>query len=211
MNKGHKPGGRPGRVGLDEIIDAALAIGLDQVSMRAVARRLGVGASTLYYHVESVEQLRALTGYRLLERLKLELDPTDWERTVTTAARALRALLERAPGLAETAISDPNWGDPTLRLNEQACRLLADAGFSPADAWLGTRAVADFVEAFVIRARAHASAGHSDLDTAGRSNRDYPNMSAASAALGDAAPERRFEFGLDCLLRGLRSLRAGDN
>ena len=50
--------GRPRRLTLDQILDAGLAIGLDNnLTMAAVAERLGVSATVLYGYVSGREEL----------------------------------------------------------------------------------------------------------------------------------------------------------
>jgi AcrR family transcriptional regulator len=59
-----RPVGRPARVDLQAIFSAALELGLDQVTMKAVADRLGVGVSTLYQYVENRSELVRLAALR---------------------------------------------------------------------------------------------------------------------------------------------------
>lgn len=196
--------GRPTKIGLDEIIDAAVAVGGEHASMRAVARHLGVGASTLYYHVESREELQALVADRTLEQLRLHLEvPSSWPEAAYRAAYGLRALFEQQPGLAHRALSSPLWGETTRRINEEACQFLSQAGFPPDTAWLAVRAIADFVEGYVVRAEAHTAAGQTDLDSIDDGFEPCPAMAAARERLGTQAMEQRFEFGLRCVIEGL--------
>lgn len=64
LRKSVRPVGRPPRVDAQAILDAALAIGLDQVTMKAVADRLGVGISTLYQYVKNRSELVRLAALR---------------------------------------------------------------------------------------------------------------------------------------------------
>lgn len=57
-----RPVGRPARVDADVILKAALDIGLDKVTMKAVADRLGVGISTLYQYVKNRSELVRLAA-----------------------------------------------------------------------------------------------------------------------------------------------------
>jgi AcrR family transcriptional regulator len=201
--------GRPRRVELDDIVRAALEIGLERLTMRGVAARLGVGLSTLYYHVESVDELSRLAGGQLMERLVLpEFGPERWEEMARQGALALRAILESTPGLIDRRFGDPRWSEVILQLNELTCRRFVRAGFDPATAWLAVRLIADFVEAYVVRKRTHQRAGSTDLEEAVRQSEraEAPTLHTALRQLGSNNLERRFEFGLDCLLRGLRSM-----
>lgn len=198
---------------MERIVEAALQVGLDRLTMRRVAAQLGVGASTLYHHVESQAELSALIGDHLLRALRLELaEPRAWEDVLRRGARELRRIFERAPGFARQALSDPRWSDTVMQANEEACAFLAQAGLAPPSAWLAVRSIADFVESFVLRAQAWRQAGGSELDHIVRSSDadDFPVLHAAGRALGPDAVEQRFTFGLECLIRGLRSIVGDD-
>ena len=198
---------------MDEIVEAALQVGLDRLTMRRLAARLGVGASTLYYHLESRDELNILVGGYLLRKLRLQLaDPNAWEQAMRRGAHELRRVFERVPGLARV-LSDPRLSDTAMQLNEDACSFLIRAGFAPAEAWLAVRAMADFVGAFVLRAQAWEAAGGSELDhvVAGSEAEAFPALHAARRALGADSVEPRFDFALDCLLGGLRRVRSRPN
>ncbi len=181
-------------------------MGAHRLGMRALAAKLGIGAATLYYHVGSKEELLGLLGARLLDRFRLRLpDPSEWEGAMRQTASELRALFEASRGSAEAAMKEPRWGLPIIALHEESCRYLVRAGFTPEEAWLATRLIADFVEGFVVRREAHERAEVSDLTYAARLA--GPTLRAAERRLGGEHHERRFAMGLDCIVRGLRARR----
>ena len=75
-----EPGGagRQQRLSRDAILDRALAVadteGLDAVSVRRLARELGVTPMALYWHFEGKEALLHALGDRLLSGLDLAVD-----------------------------------------------------------------------------------------------------------------------------------------
>jgi TetR/AcrR family tetracycline transcriptional repressor len=90
-----------------DVVNAARAIsdadGLDQLTLRAIARNLGVQAPTLYWHVRNkAELLEALADAIIAEALDAldTLDPTGgWQEWLCDAAVALRrALLDHRDG-----------------------------------------------------------------------------------------------------------------
>ncbi len=91
-----------------------------------------------------------------------------------------------------------------MALHEDGCRFLIDAGFSPDEAWLAIRLVAEFVEGFAARARYRASGpvGVQGLDDVAFPE-DYPSLMRARRTLGTSDSDHYFSFGLDCILRGL--------
>lgn len=175
------------------------------MSMRALARRLDVGVSTLYYHVASREELVTLIADRVLEQLKLPMDdPQRWRPAMLQSGRALRMIFGQRVAMAENALRDPAWGDTIIELHEQACAFLVRAGFSAGDAFMAVRTIADLVEAHTIRAHHHARAGFTDLEYAARSQGQYPTLQRAQADVGNQLSSRRFEFALRAFVRGIK-------
>jgi len=74
--------GRPPRITPAQIAEAALAIGLDQATIRNVADRLGMSVPGLYHHVRTREELLAMAAAHSLGELPLPEDRgqpwTDW-------------------------------------------------------------------------------------------------------------------------------------
>lgn len=75
----------------EQIVTAALGLidetGLDGHTMRTLAGRLGVDASTIYYHVPSKSALHSL----IVDRMMSEVDPTVDDPSRSTADRLITA------------------------------------------------------------------------------------------------------------------------
>src|SRR2546429_16132 len=87
------------------VIAEALAVisadGVQALSMRALAGRLGVVPRALYRHVRSKEKLYDLILDNVLAEVDCLPDHTlDWAGQVTALAQRLRAVLEGHPGIA---------------------------------------------------------------------------------------------------------------
>ncbi len=98
--------GRPARLTLGDVVLSAVALadaeGLDAVSMRAVAGRLGVGAMSLYTHVPDKESLVDAMLEEVSGETELPPRPSgDWRVDLTLLAREQRALLHRHPWVIE--------------------------------------------------------------------------------------------------------------
>lgn len=102
---------RPRLIDREAILDAALVVadreGLDGVTMRAIAERLGVTTMALYRHVPSKAEL--LDG--VVERLLLEL-PTPgseqpWDEQLRLMAADLRTLAKRHSGAFPLLLQRP--------------------------------------------------------------------------------------------------------
>lgn len=127
--------GRPARVNRDQVVDAAVGIadekGLDAVSMRSVARTLGVGTMTLYSHVPAREHLVDAMIDRAYADFPLP-DPTlAWRPALQAYANGFFALLRKHPWL----LSVNTWRMPlaphVFDAEEAGYRILVDTGLAP--------------------------------------------------------------------------------
>jgi AcrR family transcriptional regulator len=106
------------------VVDTALEIvdeqGLEAVTLAAVAARAGVAAPSLYKHVASLAELRALIGARvtaeMAERLTTELLGLSGDEAVAALMRSTRAYVLEHPNRYAAMPLDP-LHDP---LTEQA-------------------------------------------------------------------------------------------
>ncbi|MFD8734246.1 TetR/AcrR family transcriptional regulator [Streptomyces sp. NPDC059618] len=118
----------------DEILDAAVAIadeqGVDAVSMRALADRVGVTPMALYRHVKDKSALLDGMVGRLLTAL-LPADPADrhtWDERLRALAHAARAVTQRHPWAAQLLFSRPAVTPDGLRAVDIIYTALIEAG-----------------------------------------------------------------------------------
>lgn len=194
------------------IVDATVGlideVGLDAVSMRQVAARLGVGAATLYTYVPGKAELLALVLDESVghDALPDEL-PGDWRARTAAWARADFADYRARPWVLRLAAGPVVPGPNLLRWYDAALRVLDGLGLTPQE----MVAVVDGVDAYT-RGVARSSAGEVSEppppppDQHGPS--PYPTLArlAEAGAFGD--PEATFEFGLQRLLDGVEALIA---
>src|SRR5262245_5157379 len=76
------------------VVQAALAlldeIGLDELTMRRLADRLGVKAASLYRHVRNKEELLALLGDEISSEIPLPGNSGTWQKQLSEAAWNVR-------------------------------------------------------------------------------------------------------------------------
>ena len=89
----------------ERVVTEALAVisadGVEALSMRTLAARLGVVPGALYRHVRSKEQLHDLILDGVLSEVDCLTDPSHgWTGQVMTLAQRLRTVLENHPGIA---------------------------------------------------------------------------------------------------------------
>jgi AcrR family transcriptional regulator len=116
----------------EQVLDATLTLaeerGLEAVSMREVARRLGVTPMALYRHVGDKQALLDGLVERLLDELP-EPDPAlPPEKRLRALARALRETARRHPDAFLMLLRRPATTPASLRARERAYAALRDAG-----------------------------------------------------------------------------------
>ena len=128
--------GRPARISRTEVAEAALAIGLDKVTLAGIGRRLGVDHSSLYRHVKGRNDILLAAADLAIEKLNWERDTDDWRVYLEATAEAVWDLYARHPGLADAIRSMDTTPPAGIRAFSSACRRLETFGFSPDDAVL---------------------------------------------------------------------------
>ena len=137
-----------------EILDAALALadegGLAAVSMRAVARRVGVTAMALYPHVSSKDDLLDSLVGRLLAELPLPGPGTPWRDRLAAIAAAARSLAHRHPAAMPLLFSRPSVTPDAVAVVDAIYQALIDAGLPLAQVPRFERLVSTFVLGYGI-------------------------------------------------------------
>ena len=136
-------------------LEVALAVadseGIEAVTMRRLARELGVEAASLYHHVNGKDQI--LDG--LVDVVAAEVEPpkpsADWREAVTQRAHHTRASLLRHPWAVSLMASRTSPGPATLRLLETGIRCFREGGFSVPMAAHAVSTLDSYVHGFVLQ------------------------------------------------------------
>ena len=216
------------RVGLsrEAIVEAALEVlnaeGLDGLTMRRLAAELGVGAASLYWHVDGKEALLQLVVDRVVSEIPLpEPDPGRWQEQIKQFARDARSVMSRYRDVGRATLGRIPVGPNLMRVNEWALGLLTAAGVPPqAAAWSGD-VFGLFLGAHAYETDLEATPEGGDADQGSTAMEamlitylqslppeSFPNVVSNLEHLASGDPDQRFEFGLDLLVRGLASLTA---
>ena len=140
---------------LERTLQVALVVadddGLEAVTMRRLARELGVEAASLYHHVNGKNQI--LDG--LVEVVAAEIEPptpsTDWRTAISERAHHTRAVLRRHPWAVSLMASRTSPGPATLGLLETGIRCFREGGFSVLQAAHAISVVDSYVHGFVLQ------------------------------------------------------------
>jgi AcrR family transcriptional regulator len=213
-NKGERRG-RPAKLTNQQILDAACAIGLPDLTLGGVAKALGASVAALYHYFKDRDELAEFVANTIIEDYPLPPDGTeDWFHWAHTFAYSQRALFESFPGLAQVAVQRTiNAAIPRL---EQSVRLARKSGFDEKTAWWATRAIQEFVFSWYnrveIREALTARTGESYQTSLKRIVQKFPQeemplMRSITMKPQEESEDERFEFNLRALLAGIAAMR----
>lgn len=200
----------------ERALAAAMAIadteGIDALSMRRIAKELGVEAMSLYYHVANKDDL--LDGMIDLVFSEIVLPPPggDWVEAMRERAISVRAALLRHPWAVSLMDSRSTPGPAMLRHHEAMIGLHRAAGLSMALSAHIYALLDAFVYGFVIQELALPFQGDEEMQEGAEEIaqalpiEEFPNMHAFMAEhvmQPGYSFSAEFDFGLDLILRGL--------
>jgi AcrR family transcriptional regulator len=211
-----KPGPPP-RFTRDELARRALAImdahGSEGLTMRGLAKELGMGTMALYRYFPSKNDLMDAAIDLAAPEIELpELGAAPWKEQIADLARALFEAGRKHPSLARERFDRPLQSPGAMRVTDRAIALLLEAGLSKRQAVAAFKALLVHTlgaAAFAAsesrpEVREAASERHASLPA-----EEVPAMAAVAGELTAAlGGDQAFELGLAALLDGIE-LRAG--
>ncbi|MEM9655223.1 MAG: TetR/AcrR family transcriptional regulator C-terminal domain-containing protein [Actinomycetota bacterium] len=202
--------GRPPSLSQDQVVAAAVEVGLRDLTLQAVADRVGVSIPGLYRYVEDRSHLEALVGDALAARFTVpERDGHDAASYLVQIGHSVRSL-----ALAHDGVSDylQRLGDHSsswLAIIEQCDQSLVALGVEETDAVALGSAVANFAFASVERQRqaertaADGRLGGRFTDAVAAVANELPVLHRGMQTLAEVNPDEYFGWSLDCFVRGL--------
>ena len=207
--------GRPAMITRDDMLEASKGIRLADLTLKAVAERLQVTAQALYRYVKDRDDLVGLVADRATHLIPIPPDMgEDWPVWAYGFAHSIRDLYESVPGLAEFSIGRTAPVPPVISRYERSISIAVRSGFDPVAALWATRAVTEFVHAWVageeLREKFSETSGRTEVQELLDSAQELGARSAAEAfARSLHQPKHlRFEFSLKALLTGLSGARS---
>jgi AcrR family transcriptional regulator len=194
--------------------------GIGSLSMRRLARTLGVEAMSLHHHAANKDDI--LDGMVDLVVAEIELPPpgAPWKEGLRTSAISAHSVLRQHPWACDLLMSAPRVQTARLRMIDALLGCLAQAGLPDETADLGYHALDSHILGFTLWEAGYTS-GFRQLPTdfaatfLERLPLDrYPHL-AEHVAYHLRAPRTgrpsEFEFGLDLILDGLDEARNGSD
>jgi TetR/AcrR family tetracycline transcriptional repressor len=203
----------------ERVVEEALAViaqdGVEALTMRGLAARLGVVPGAVYRHVRNKQQLQDLVLDGVLAEVDVHLDLSlAWTEQLTLLAHRLREVLEAHPGVAGILKTRDPLGPHSLVLAEAFLGPLQAAGFGNREAGLAFFLLVDYTIGFAVSSPPTSVNEQRVRDPATRSQlhqffRSLPSdRFPALVALGEHVwvdnRDERFTAGLDVLVDGLK-------
>jgi AcrR family transcriptional regulator len=199
------------------VVEAALKVmdeeGLEAVSMRRVAREVGVEAMSLYHHVDDKEDLLDGVCERVMSEFAFPEPSDDWAENCRRGARAWRQLLRRHPNVMRLFAEQrgPIRSVDSMRPTEFALRILRSSGLSDRDTAQAFHAFGGYIQGFVMMELGSIAGGsdrehmkaHAEL--VATLPDEFPTLQTVGPFFAECDADEQFEFGLDLLIRGMRA------
>ncbi|EWC64338.1 Transcriptional regulator, TetR family [Actinokineospora spheciospongiae] len=208
--------GRPARLSKEAIVAAAAAIveadGVEQLSMRRLAKDLSSTPMALYHHVEDKDELLLLlleAHARGFPRPEL---PTEPRQRLLAAARTLHDVLADCPWIVEVLASDDLVAPSALWIVEDILDAAVRCGLTPEEAVHAYRVIWYYTAGELLvhftRSRRRAEAGtptHRDRAFAALDPTAYPRLTSMSGRWVALTTEDSHRRGLAAIITGLLS------
>jgi TetR/AcrR family tetracycline transcriptional repressor len=196
----------------DEVVSAALelldVVGLDGLSTRRLAEKLGVESATLYWHFRDKSALLAEMASLVLARhhtADVPEDTAEWPVWFADNARSFRAaLLAHRDGALLHAGTTPSQAELARILPKVA--YLVRAGFTETDAQMALLVAGQYTVGCVQEEQARDTRSASpEHPRKGGGKGKNAQAADVGPAISPIDPDVAFEFGLGLMVRGLRS------
>ena len=214
------------RLTRDRVVEAALRVmdeeGLDAVTMRRIAREVGVEAMSLYHYVRDKEDLLDGICTRVMQDFRFPDEDRPWIEVARDGAREWRRVLRDHPNVMAVWAERqrPMTDLEGLMPMEFALRVIGRAGINAREGVQVFNVLGGYIMGVVMMEvgamfsagttkggqTTHLHAKMSDDAFAALVPEDrLPCIAAALPHFANCDPDQQFEFGLDLMLAGIEA------
>jgi AcrR family transcriptional regulator len=206
----------------ERVLDAALTLadeqGLEALTIRGLARALGVEPMSLYHYAASRDEIVGAIVDRVVEQIELPPVGSDWRAGIRACAISAYRVLREHPWACNLLMAGPRVSHARLRQIDALLERLEAADLPPELGDLAYHAIDSHILGFTLweagygrglppRQGEELEAFLRDLHL-----ERYPHLEAHAAWHAmprTSAPRDEFEFKLDLILDGIERLRVG--
>jgi TetR/AcrR family tetracycline transcriptional repressor len=200
------------------LVEAALDLlqeaGLDALSTRRLAERLGVKSPALYWHVHNKDELLGLVADAICAGMVLpEADLSFRQRLEAIAGEYRRVLIAHRDATRLFAEQAPT-GPHRIKLYDAAVGAFLDSGFAPPEAVAMATFYRNYLLGMIAEETRQTGSARSqtlpptaalgiELSQLGDKASDYPHLQGTAGLLAGIDPAELFQIGLKVLLDGM--------
>jgi AcrR family transcriptional regulator len=205
----------------DRILTSAMELadrdGLDALTMRRLAKSLGVEAMSLYYHVANKDELLDGMVDLVFAEVELPSHDVDWRTAMRQRANSQRQAMLRHPWAISVMESRTSPGPFTLRHHDAVLGRCRAAGFSVEMSAHAFSLIDSFIYGFVLQEITLPFTDDNveemvDQMIAHLPQEEYPHLTELTVEHVSQAGYSygaEFDFGLEIILAGLEATAAG--
>ena len=219
------------KLSLSELISAAVELadaeGYEALTIRALAKNLGIGTMSLYTYVQGKSELLELMIDRVYGERSLPAADLRWRARYEQHAHEAMAMYQRHPWLVQANLWRLPLGPNVIGISEDLLRIGESAGLKPA---LNVR-VSSLLESFVFGKARSAVSDNAEALRTGQSTDDFWNARSsfwgtyfdferypamvrtweANAYEESDSPDQELDFGLSLVLDSVERLAVQNN
>lgn len=190
-----------------QLITAALAVidrdGLSALTMRAVAKELGMATMGLYRYVSDRQELEILVVDHIFRTVDLRVSEPKWTDRVRSLLDRVRVAVAKHPAAVPLVLRHRQACEGSLRLIDTMLAALTDAGLTGTDRVVAQRTLIGYLLGFLQNEHYAALSGAGTITMSEVSPEQYPFLSATATDARTLPADEEFRRGLDVVLRGL--------
>jgi AcrR family transcriptional regulator len=200
---------RPRSLSHARLASAALAVidrdGLTGLSMRSVAKELGMSTMALYRYVDDREELERLVVDLVLGTVDTEPPGPEasWQERIEVLVRRLRDAVAAHPEIVPLTVTHRHRSLAGLRWSESVLGVLTEAGFDGDQRVVALRGLLGYVIGAIQLEHLGPLAGEGTVAIAELPPDAFPHMTETARDARKVSADREFLGGLALLLRGL--------
>jgi AcrR family transcriptional regulator len=208
------------RLSKDRVLRAAMQIadksGIESLTMRRLAQKLGVEAMTLYYYMTKKDDILNGILDLVVSEIEVPSEGGNWRAALRRSAISAHQVLLRHPWACNLMMSPARVRGGRLRYMEALLGRLREAGFSAKMTHHAYHALDSHILGFTMWEVGYTTGARELPDSGAALRREltverYPylneHMKQHVAESGRAGGVGEFEFGLDLILDGLEKIR----
>ncbi|WP_159842789.1 TetR/AcrR family transcriptional regulator C-terminal domain-containing protein [Nocardia sp. CY41] len=200
---------RPRSLTTADLAAAALAVldreGLSALTMRAVAKELGMATMALYRYVRDRDELEVLVADQVFAAIDTSLpEGSDWRERATVLMANIRDGFSAHPAAVPIVLRRRQSSVESLRVMEAMLAVLTEGGFTGSARVIAQRTLVAFLIGYLQNKHYAPLRGQGTIVLADLPAERYPHLAQTAGQAKTMSADEEFRGGVEIMLRGLR-------